>query len=213
MYIGEVGGNQQNLAHDDLHLAGLDQKGAFYGWPFYEGTPNTYVNGGAQPAEPEQTSRSPTTTSPIRRQGDFYSAPIWSLPHNGVGASLTGGEVYRGDMFPAEWDGVYFYGDYTRDYIRYLVLDETGTQVLGDFAFKPSAAAARHHQRGGLDRRRRRRRALLCDDLLGRGAPRRLRGANVAPEIVATSLIAAARATCRSRSPSPRRSPTPTATR
>ena len=55
-----------------------------------------------------------------------------------MGASLTGGEVYRGDMFPAEWDGVYFYGDYTRDYIRYLVLDQTGTQVLGDFAFKPS---------------------------------------------------------------------------
>ena len=137
MYVGEVGGNQQNLAHDDLHLAGLSQRGAFYGWPFYEGTPNTYVNANQSPQNPANFPQ-PDSDLADAAAGDFFSNPIWSLAHNGVGASLTGGEVYRGDMFPAEWDGVYFYGDYTRDYLRYLVLDETGTQVLGDFAFKPS---------------------------------------------------------------------------
>ena len=140
MYIGEVGGNQQTIAHDDLHVASLAGRGAFYGWPFYEGTTNTYVNGGKSsynPADFPSPDRDPADAA----QGDFFSAPIWSLPHNGSGASLTGGEVYRHNqfsMFPSEWDGVYFYGDYTRDYIRYLRLDSSGTQVLGDFAFKPS---------------------------------------------------------------------------
>ncbi len=136
-YIGEVGGNQQNVAHDDVHVAGLDQPGAFYGWPFYEGTPNTYVNDGQSNADPNDFPL-PDNDLADPANGDFYSAPIWSLDHQGQSASLTGGEVYRGNLFPNEWNGVYFYGDYTRDNIRYLLLDETGTQVLGDFDFKPS---------------------------------------------------------------------------
>lgn len=137
MYIGEVGGNQQLIAHEDIHLASLDQPGAFYGWPFYEGTPSTYVNNGQSNYD---LNNFPLPDSDLAdpANGDYYSAPIFSIDHAGVSTSLTGGEVYRGDMFPNEWDGVYFYGDYTNDFIRYLLLDETGTQVLGDFAFKPS---------------------------------------------------------------------------
>ena len=137
MYIGEVGGNQQLIAHDDLHVTDLNSGGAFYGWPFYEGTPNTYVNNNQSPDNPADFPAPDGDIADVAN-GDFYSAPIWSLDHQGQSASLTGGEVYRGSMFPAEWQGVYFYGDYTRDYIRYLRLDETGTQVIGDFAFKPS---------------------------------------------------------------------------
>ena len=138
MYIGEVGGNQQNIAHEDLHLANLDQAGAFYGWPMYEGANDIYVNNGLSETDPASLPQ-PDGDIGNAAEGDFYSTPIWSLPHNGKSASLTGGEVYRGDMFPTEWDGVYFYGDYTRDYIRYLILNDDGTSVLGDFAFKPSA--------------------------------------------------------------------------
>ncbi|MBG6212019.1 glucose/arabinose dehydrogenase, partial [Labrenzia sp. EL_126] len=133
-YIAEVGGNQQSLAHEDLHIAGLNQAGAFYGWPYYEGTTNTLVNDNSDRNDHPAPDSDPGDAA----DDDYYSAPIWSLPHNSVGSSMTGGEVYRGDLFPTEWDGVYFYGDYTRDYIRYLVLDETGTQVLGDYDFKPS---------------------------------------------------------------------------
>ncbi|WP_340110481.1 Ig-like domain-containing protein, partial [Pikeienuella sp. HZG-20] len=144
-YIAEVGGNQQLIAEEDLHIASLDAPGAFFGWPFYEGVDGTYVNGGKSVFNPDNYP-DPNGGDGPAYLGDFYSAPIWSLPHEGAvfdpnlntSASLTGGEVYRGDMFPTEWDGVYFYGDYTRDYIRYLVLDETGTEILGDHAFKPS---------------------------------------------------------------------------
>ena len=139
MYIGEVGGNQQNITHDDIHVASLDQAGVFYGWPFYEGTPNTYVNNGQSPYDPADFPQ-PDGDIGDPANGDYYSAPIFSIAHQGHSTSITGGEVYRGDMFPTEWDGVYFYGDYTNDFIRYLLLDETGTQVLGDFAFKPSSA-------------------------------------------------------------------------
>lgn len=138
MYIGEVGGNQQLIAHDDIHTSSLDQAGAFYGWPFYEGTPNTYVNAGQSPEDPNNFPL-PDSDLADAASGDFYSAPIFSIDHQGQSTSITGGEVYRGDMFPEEWGGVYFYGDYTNDFIKYLILDDTGTQVLGNFDFKPSA--------------------------------------------------------------------------
>ena len=147
LYIAEVGGNQQLIAEEDLHIASLDAPGAFFGWPFYEGTGSTYVNGGISGFNPDNYP-DPNGGNGPAYPDDFYSPPIWSLPHEGAvfdptkntSASLTGGEVYRGDLFPADWDGVYFYGDYTRDYIRYLILDETGTEILGDHAFKPSTA-------------------------------------------------------------------------
>lgn len=137
MYIGEVGGNQQLVAHDDIHVASLDQAGVFYGWPFYEGTTDTYTNGGQSPEDPNSYPL-PDGDIGDPANGDFYSTAIFSIAHNGKSTSITGGEVYRGDMFPDEWNGVYFYGDYTNDFIRYLLLDETGTEVLGNFAFKPS---------------------------------------------------------------------------
>ena len=137
MYIGEVGGNQQDVAHEDLHTTSLDQAGAFYGWPFYEGEPNVFTSDGRSEYDPADFPL-PDDDIADAASGDFYSAPIWSLPHNGLTNSLTGGEVYRGDMFPTAWDGVYFYGNYTKDYIRYLILDDTGLEVLGDHAFLPS---------------------------------------------------------------------------
>ena len=121
-YMGEVGGNQNSLSSEDVHTATLSQPGVNYGWPNCEGTGGTSVN----PSTPCDPTHTP---------------PIFSYPRSG-GASITGGEVYRGSQFPAAWQGVYFYGDYTKDFIRYLTLDSTGTVVTGDFDFKPSAGLA-----------------------------------------------------------------------
>jgi|GEM_PF-2225366 len=185
-YIGEVGGNQQLIAHDDIHTSSLNQAGAFYGWPFYEGTPNTYVNGGASPEDPNDYPL-PDNDLADAAAGDFYSAPIFSIDHQGQSTSITGGEVYRGDMFPEEWDGVYFYGDYTNDFIKYLVLDDTGTQVLGNFDFKPSAQLPGTTNEivsltVGED-------GALYYVMIASGEVRRITfDSNAAPEIVATSL-------------------------
>lgn len=113
-YMGEVGGNVQSFSYEDVHVATLDEPGVNYGWPNHEG-PGLLAFG-----------------DPI-----LHSTPIYSYAHDGAGASITGGEVYRGSQFPAEWDGVYFVGDFTRDTIRYLRFDEEGN-VTGDFDFKPT---------------------------------------------------------------------------
>lgn len=113
-FMAEVGGNVQSFSHEDLHIATLDQPGVNYGWPNHEG-PGLLAYG-----DPE-----------------LHSTPIYSLAHDGAGASITGGEVYRESQFPAEWNGVYFFGDYTRDTIRYLTFDDAGN-VTGDFDFKPT---------------------------------------------------------------------------
>ena len=127
-YIAEVGGNQSDKSFENLHIADLNTPGYFYGWPLYEN------------ADFSELVHDNHVLAVPPNNGD--SLPIFTYARGaggaGQGASITGGEVYRGSAFPSEWDGVYFYGDFTRDFIRYLVLDQTGTNVLGDFEFKPT---------------------------------------------------------------------------
>ncbi|MEM8504204.1 MAG: PQQ-dependent sugar dehydrogenase [Cyanobacteria bacterium P01_D01_bin.1] len=132
-YIGEVGGNR-NQSTDDIHVASLDQPGVFYGWNFYEGKDSAAVfnpkKAQFDPADFPQPSAGPANPS----KGDYFSAPIYDMPHS----SLTGGFVYRGDLFPSEFNGVYFFGNYEDSYIRFLDLNETGDTVKGLYDFKPS---------------------------------------------------------------------------
>ncbi|WP_159451396.1 PQQ-dependent sugar dehydrogenase [Demequina sp. NBRC 110054] len=125
-FIGEVGGNDIPESWEDIHIAKYDDeyKGLDYGWPGCEG-PYPYTD------YPDCTITDGSAAE-----------PIFSYQHvqdGGTGnASLTGGFVYRGNQFPSEWQGVYFYGDYTRHFIRYLTFDDTGEVVTGDYDFKPS---------------------------------------------------------------------------
>lgn len=125
-FIGEVGGNIQTESFEDIHIATLDNPGANYGWPYYEGTPAVEV------LDPNGTFAPTHGFDPT-----VHDEPIFAYPHDGAGASVTGGEVYRGNQFPAEWDGVYFYGDFTRDFIRYVTFDQNGNPN-GDFPFLPT---------------------------------------------------------------------------
>ncbi len=83
--------------------------GANYGWPLCEGTCG--VAG---------------TTN-----------PIYSYPHAGRDAAITGGFVYRGSQFPSEFVGSYFFGDYVQNWIKRLRLDANGN-VLGVENFWPA---------------------------------------------------------------------------
>lgn len=115
MFIGEVGGNDNSISREDVHLATLSNPGTNYGWPDCEG----YCD------------------NPDFPLCDCVvdDDPLFSYPHNGAGASVTGGFVYRGSLFPSSYQGVYFFGDYTKKFIRYLTLDAGGNTVTGDFDF------------------------------------------------------------------------------
>lgn len=110
LLIAEVGGNDHTVAWEDLHL---NAPGANFGWPFCG-------DGGR---DPQGNCSDPQ-----------YSDPIFTYPHAGSGASITGGFIYHGTMFPPEWQGRYFYGDYARNWIRYLEFDADG-HVIGDHPF------------------------------------------------------------------------------
>jgi len=69
-----------------------------------------------------------------------YTAPAYYYPHNGRDASITGGFVYHGTQFPSSYQGSYFFGDYTQNWIRRLTFDGNGN-VNGVFNFEPANGA------------------------------------------------------------------------
>ena len=52
--------------------------------------------------------------------------PVYSYPHAFGDASITGGFVYQGTQFPAEYRGDYFFADYAMNWIKRLELDANG---------------------------------------------------------------------------------------
>ena len=122
LLIGEVGGNTQSVAVEEINLAIItgvnNTAGANYGWPDCEGI---ICNPPLMPHE----------------------IPIHSVNHFGNQASITGGVVYRGSTFPTTYSGVYFYGDFVRSWLRYLTFDPMdNTVVTGDFEFSPNIGSA-----------------------------------------------------------------------
>jgi glucose/arabinose dehydrogenase/PKD repeat protein len=75
-------------------------RGANYGWPLHEGTCTAGCTG--------------------------YTDPIYTYPHAGDSSSVTGGPVYRGGMFPPEYQGDLFFADYAKGFIKHADLDADG---------------------------------------------------------------------------------------
>lgn len=86
----------------------IGAKGANYGWPNVE-TPD------GNPA---------------------YTAPAYYYPHNGRDAAVVAGFVYHGTQFPSEYQGSFFFADYTQNWIKRLTFDANGN-VTGVFNFEP----------------------------------------------------------------------------
>jgi PKD repeat protein len=112
LLIGDVGGNDYSTAQEEVNLG---KRGANYGWPNCEGS-----SCGSDPT---------------------YTSPLFSYPHNGRDASITGGFVYRGSQYPASYYGSYFYADYAQNWIRRITFDANGV-VSGDFPFEPPDGSA-----------------------------------------------------------------------
>jgi glucose/arabinose dehydrogenase len=75
-------------------------KGGNYGWPLHEG--------------------------PCNCPGQGFIDPIHYWNHNGASSAVTQGPVYRGSMFPPEYQGSLFFGDYAQGWIKRADLDANG---------------------------------------------------------------------------------------
>lgn len=82
----------------------LVEKGANYGWPNCEGICNN----------------------------PMYTDPIYTYNHDGQSSAVVVGPVYRGAMFPSEYQGKVFIGDYARGFMRTLQ-DVDGEYQVQDF--------------------------------------------------------------------------------
>ena len=73
-------------------------------------------------------ARAPTTAGPTARARarSPCQSPLFSYPHNGRDAAITGGFVYHGTQFPSSYRGAYFYADYTQNWIRGCRFDANG---------------------------------------------------------------------------------------
>lgn len=83
-------------------------KGGNYGWPLKEGNCVSDCAG--------------------------FINPIHTYNHNGESAAAVGGPVYRGQMFPAEFQGNLFFADYAQGFIKRMTLDAEGNATgIHDF--------------------------------------------------------------------------------
>jgi glucose/arabinose dehydrogenase len=112
MYIGDVGANDRFSSIEEVNVGAA---GANYGWPLCEG--------------------------PCAIPDLGMTDPAFSYPHAGRDASITGGFVYRGPLFPTGYDGSYFYADYVQNWIRRLTLDAQGFPIA-NLAFEPETGVA-----------------------------------------------------------------------
>jgi len=69
--------------------------------------------------------------------------PIFSYPHNGSSASITGGDHMVAGNFPSQYEGNYFYGDYALGKIWRMTLDADNLPVTNE-EFATDAAGPVH---------------------------------------------------------------------
>ena len=98
-----------NSTSSSLEEVNIGVAGANYGWPVCEGNCGTAG----------------------------MTNPWFTYPHGGQDASITGGFVYPGTQFPAEYRGGYFYGDYVQNWIQGCGSNRDGS-IQAPFNFEPA---------------------------------------------------------------------------
>jgi glucose/arabinose dehydrogenase len=115
--IGDVGEITWEMI--DIGVPGGD-----YGYPCFEGP---------APFQPCNPAPAPGTVIP---PAYYYGHGSQTLPV--VGASVTGGPVYRHTAFPTTYQGSYFFGDYISGWIRRATIGP-GNQLTDVHVFLPDA--------------------------------------------------------------------------
>lgn len=116
VWIGDVGWN----AWEELDLLSPDAADTVaarnYGWPCYEGGPTGPQVQGGYAGDAATRGVCAGVLSPLDGgTGPGTVGPVFARAHAGDNASLTGGPVYRGDVYPAAYRGAVFMADYARD--------------------------------------------------------------------------------------------------
>ena len=129
LIFGEVGGSVQT-GDEDIHIA---VPRADYGWPTEEG--------------PLANRNDPG--NPILSWNHVGGPGRNDIPTDGT-SSVTGGVVYRGAKYPAQFQGAYFYGDWSRQWIRYAKFDFSGSRpvLIEDNFFRNSTGHVLSFEQG-----------------------------------------------------------------
>lgn len=107
-FIAEVGGNNPWTAYEDLHLGAA---GKHLGWPACEGPCSNNPSYGTCSCQ-------------------LHDDPIFTYHHQGNGACIVGGFVYRGTQFPPQYRGAYFFAEYAYKNMQVLHFNEDGGEVV-----------------------------------------------------------------------------------
>ena len=117
-----------DVGWDTAEEVNVGVAGGNYGWPCYEGS---VVQSGYQPKTVCQT---------LYAQGaSAVKAPLVMWTHVGSSSAVTGGPFYTGTLYPTQYQGSYFYGDYSQGWIRVLRLDSSNNLIGGPFDFASAA--------------------------------------------------------------------------
>jgi glucose/arabinose dehydrogenase/PKD repeat protein len=121
-WVGDVGGNVALNAYEEVNLV---TRGANFGWPSCEGP----VNG------PKAGPECPPGTS----------GPLFSYRHlldefTTQNKAVIGGEVYRGNSFPASFQGTYVFADYPTGEFSWL--ERSGNTATSGAFTAPDIAGA-----------------------------------------------------------------------
>jgi glucose/arabinose dehydrogenase len=116
--IGDVGEN----AYEEIDRG----RGANFGWPCFEGP---YPHPGYQAAFQECQDLDPNSVT----------YPIYSYYHD-VGTTVVGGVYYTATEYPVQYQGNFFFGDYSFNWIKRAVFDSNQNLIsVEDFASEADA--------------------------------------------------------------------------
>jgi glucose/arabinose dehydrogenase/endonuclease YncB( thermonuclease family) len=114
-------------------------RGANLGWPCYEA--NSKSNYQTYAVCQTLYSQVAAGTANI-----VYPFAAWR--HDQVSSAATGGVFYTGNVYPAAYQGAYFYGDYAQGWLRYVTLNANNTVSSGPTDFHTAAGAPVAIQQG-----------------------------------------------------------------
>lgn len=97
-----------------------------FGWPCYEG---------GRDGNERQTGFEPLDfCQSLYQSSEIIEAPLLSWEHEETGNSAMVGEFYFGEVFPEQYTGKLFYGDFIQGWMRYADVSDPGNVSSSAFA-------------------------------------------------------------------------------